>query len=48
VYAVPPVFLGQQVIGVGLDKELFEHRVHDVPPRVGGCILGAGAGMFSF
>ena len=45
-YAVPPVLLGQQVIGIGLDEQLFEHRVHDVPPRVGSCILGAGAGTF--
>jgi hypothetical protein len=26
----PPVLLGQQVIGVGFDKQLYEHRMHDV------------------
>jgi hypothetical protein len=35
--AALPVLLGQQVIGVGLDEQLFEHRVHDVPPRVDDC-----------
>ena len=30
--AAPPVLLGQQVIGVGLDEQLHEHRVHNVPP----------------
>jgi hypothetical protein len=28
----PPVLLGRQVLGVGLDEQLFEHRVHDGPP----------------
>jgi hypothetical protein len=28
----PPVLLGQQIIGVGFDEQLYEHRVHDVPP----------------
>jgi hypothetical protein len=27
-YAAPPVLLGEQVIGVGLDEQLSEHRVH--------------------
>jgi hypothetical protein len=27
------LILGQQVIGVGLDEQFHEHRVHDAPPR---------------
>ena len=33
VCAAPPVLLRHQVIGVGLDEQFFEHRVHGVPPR---------------
>ena len=33
VYAPPPVVLSGQVIGGGVDEQLFEHRVHDVPPQ---------------
>jgi hypothetical protein len=29
----PPILREQQVIGVGLDEQLYEHRVHGVPPR---------------
>jgi hypothetical protein len=39
VHAPPPVVLGGQVIGVAVDKQLFERRVHDVPPQAG---KGAG------
>jgi hypothetical protein len=39
-HAAPPVLLGHQVIGVGLEEQLYEHRVHDVPPQADGCILG--------
>jgi hypothetical protein len=28
----PHVLLGQQVIGVGFDEQLYEYGVHDVPP----------------
>src|SRR6516225_7767251 len=34
-HAALPILLGRQVIGVGLDKQLFEHRVHAVPPQAG-------------
>ena len=34
-HAALPILPGRQVIGVGLDKQLFEHRVHDVPPQAG-------------
>ena len=27
------LLLGQQIIGVGLDEQLHEHRMHDAPPR---------------
>ena len=44
-HAAPPILLGRQVIGVGLDKQLFEHRVHDVPPQAGnGPEPGPGSG----
>src|SRR6516165_8466226 len=33
-HTAPTVLLGRQVLGVGVDKQLFEHRVHDVPLRV--------------
>jgi len=45
VYAAPPVVLGRQVIGVGFDEQLFEHRVHDVPPQAG---EGAGGPAAAF
>jgi hypothetical protein len=31
-----------QVIGIGLDEQFYEHRVHDVPPQADGCIFGVG------
>ena len=43
----PPVLLGQQVILIGLDEQLNEQRVHDVPPRADGCkalLRSPGAG----
>ena len=40
--AAPPIVPGGQVIGV--DEQLFEHRVHDVPPQAG---ERGGAGAFS-
>jgi hypothetical protein len=31
--AAPPDFLlGQQIVGVGVDEQLHEHRMHDVLP----------------
>src|SRR5262245_65258118 len=33
-HTAPPVLFGRQVLGVGVDEQLFEHRVHDVPPRL--------------
>ena len=38
----PPVLLGRRVIGVGLDEQLYEHRVHDVPPGPAAASLVAG------
>ena len=43
-HAAPPILPGRQVIGVGLHKQLFEHRVHDVPPQVGKPWAGPGSG----
>jgi hypothetical protein len=34
----PPVLLSRQVLGIGLDEQFCEHRVHDVSPGVGGCL----------
>jgi hypothetical protein len=48
---VPPVLLSREVIGVGVDEQLFEHRVHDVPPqageKAGAGRLNSGTGLFS-
>jgi hypothetical protein len=44
---VPPVLLSRQVIGVGVDEQLSEHRVHDVPPQAGAGRLNSGTGLFS-
>jgi hypothetical protein len=33
--APPGLFRGQQIIGVGLDEQFHEHRVHDASPGVG-------------
>jgi hypothetical protein len=35
------LFLGRQVIGVGLYEQLHEHRVHDALPRGRRCSLRA-------
>jgi hypothetical protein len=43
--AAPPVALGGQVIGIGVDEQFFEHRVHDVPPQAGER-GGPGGGRF--
>jgi hypothetical protein len=37
-----PVLLGEQVIGVGFDEQLYEHRVHDVPPGSAAASLVGG------
>jgi len=44
--APPRVLLGQDVIGVGLDEQLYEHRVHDVPPGPAAASLVAAVGEF--
>jgi hypothetical protein len=46
VHAAPPVVLGCQVIGVGVDEQLFEHRVHGVPPQPGKGAGGPRSGRF--
>jgi hypothetical protein len=33
--APPGLLRGQQIIGVGLDEQFHEHRVHDASPGVG-------------
>jgi hypothetical protein len=45
--------IGRQVIGVGLDEQFFEHRMHGVPPggsagcMVGGALVAARAGSLA-
>ena len=38
--AAPPVLLGRQVFGIGLDKQLHKHRVHEVPPGSASLVPG--------
>src|SRR5260370_20004894 len=41
------LLLGQQVVGVALDEQFHEHRVHDVPPPGGRSLLAAALSPWS-